>query len=217
MAKKNKGHKGKGRGIMGRSDIPYAQRLQMQQRNSINVNREHAATITLYCMSYAMNELEGIGYKRLIRFAARYKRYEDEFYQDIEVGMAHAKRRMEAMGMPISGEFFSERIAGKTRKQQEVHDNALQAVQVALTVGAIAMNDEFGFGESRQLRISQRVTELTERYAREGEGFLVEKMGQMGFVVIDGRALAFSDEEGNAITAKQYLKLNGTGGDKDAD
>lgn len=208
MAKKNKGHKGKGRGIMNRSDIPYAQRLAMQQRASINVNREHAATITCYIMCYAMNELEGIGYKRLIRFAGRYKQYEDEFYQDIELGMAHAKRRMDAMGMPISGEFFSERIAGKTKKQQEVHDNALQAIQVALTVGAICMNDEFGFGESRQLRISQRVTELTERYAREGEGFLVEKMGQMGFVIIDGRALAFSDGEGNAITAKQYLKLN---------
>ena len=212
MAKKNKGHKGKGRGIMGRSDIPYAQRLKMQQQSSIRVNREHAATITCYIMCYAMNELEGIGYKRLIRFAARYMRYENEFYQDVEVGMAHAKRRMEAMGMPISGEFFREMIPGKTVRQQEVHDNALQATQVALTVGAIAMNDEFGFGESRQLRISKRMTELSERYAREGEGFLVEKMRQIGFVVIDGRALAFADEEGNAITAKQYLKLHGESG-----
>lgn len=213
--KKNKGHKGKGRGIMNRSDIPYAQRLAMQQRASINVNREHAATITLYCMSVAMNELEGIGYKRLIRFAARYKQYEDEFYQDVEVGMAHAKRRMDAMGMPISGEFFSEHIPSKTKRQQEVHDNALQATQVALTVAAIAMNDEFGFGESRQLRISERVTELSARYAREGEGFLVEKMQQMGFVIIDGRALAFTDDEGNAITAKQWLAS--TGGNRNAD
>lgn len=191
---------------MGRSDIPYAQRIRMQQRSNIRVNREHAATITLYCMSVAMNELEGIGYKRLIRFAARYKQYEDEFYQDIEVGMAHAKRRMEQMGMPISGEFFSEHIPGKTKRQQEVHDNAMQAIQVALTVGAIAMNDEFGFGEARQMKISRRLTELTDRYAREGEGFLVEAMEKMGFVIIDGRAMAFSDDQGNPVSAKKWLE-----------
>lgn len=107
----------KNRGMMARSDIPYAQRLRMQQQSNIVANREHAARVTLYCMSVAMNELEGIGYRRLIRFASRYRQYEDEFYQDIHVGMAHAKRRMEQMGMPISGEFFSERIEGKTRRQ----------------------------------------------------------------------------------------------------
>ena len=199
-------------GILGASHIPYAQRMAMELQSRIVDSRNRAAQITMFCMSVAMHQLEGIGYKRLIRFAARYMRYENEFYQDVEVGMAHAKRRMEAMGMPISGEFFREMIPGKTVRQQEVHDNALQATQVALTVGAIAMNDEFGFGESRQLRISKRMTELSERYAREGEGFLVEKMRQIGFVVIDGRALAFADEEGNAITAKQYLKLHGESG-----
>lgn len=205
MAKRKKGHR---QGVMGRTDIPYAQRLRMQHRSNIRINREHAATITLYCMSVAMHELEGIGYKRLIRFAARYKKYEDEFYEDPEVGMAHAKRRMDAMGMPISGEFFREPMQGMTRKQQEVHDNALQAIQVALTVGAVAMNDEFGFGEARQLKISKRVTELSDRYAREGEGFLVEAMEKMGFVIMDGRAMAFSDGEGNAITARKWLELN---------
>lgn len=190
------------RGVMNRSDIPYAQRIRMQQRSSVLVNREHAARVTLYCMSYAMNELEGIGYKRLIRFAARYKQYEDEFYQDIELGMAHAKRRMEQMGMPISGEFFYEKMDGMTKRQQEVHDHALHAIQVALTVGAIAMNDEFGFGESRQLKISRRVTELSDRYAKEGEGFLLEKMAAIGFLVEDGRVFFTEDEEGNLVRNK---------------
>ena len=202
MAKKNKGHKGKGRGIMNRSDIPYAQRLAMQQRASINVNREHAARITLYCMSVAMNECEGIGYLRLIRFARRYHRYEDEFYQDIELGMAHAKHRMDAMNMPISGEFFQVQIEGLTKKQQQVHDNSMQAIQVALTVGALAMNDEFGFAESRQLRISQRVTELSDRYAKEGEGFLLEKMTRMGFLVENGRVYFAEDDDGNVAPTK---------------
>lgn len=200
MAKKSKKHAS--RGIMNRSDIPYAQRLAMQQRASINVNREHAARITLYCMSAAMNECEGIGYLRLIRFARRYRRYEDEFYQDIEVGMAHAKHRMDAMNMPISGEFFQVQIEGLTKKQQQVHDNSMQDIQVALTVGALAMNDEFGFAESRQLRISQRVTELSERYAKEGEGFLLEKMEKMGFLVENGRVYFAEDDDGNVAPTK---------------
>ena len=201
------------RSIMNRSDIPYAQRIRMQQRSSVLVNREHAARVTLYCMSYAMNELEGIGYRRLVRFAGRYKRYEDEFYQDVELGMAHAKRRMEQMGMPISGEFFYEKMDGMTKRQQEVHDHALQAIQVALTVGAIAMNDEFGFGESRQLKISQRVTELSDRYAKEGEGFLLEKMAAIGFLVEDGRVFFTEDEEGNLVRNKTMTQ----GGNANAD
>ena len=204
--------KNKHRGIMNRSDIPYAQRIRMQQRSSVRANREHAARITLYCMSYAMNELEGIGYRRLIRFAGRYKRYEDEFYQDVELGMAHAKRRMDQMGMPISGEFFYEKMDGMTKRQQEVHDHSLQAIQVALTVGAIAMNDEFGFGQSRQLKISQRVMELSDRYAKEGEGFLLEKMAAIGFLVENGRAFFAEDDEGNVAPSKVLTQ----GGDADA-
>lgn len=45
--KQKKGAKRKG-GIMGRSDIPFAQRVAMQQRNDIIVNRDHAAKITMF-------------------------------------------------------------------------------------------------------------------------------------------------------------------------
>lgn len=165
---KKKKSKGKGRSIMDRSDIPYAQRLKLQQSSDIAVNREHAARITLYCISVALNELEGVGYKGLVRYSYRYKEYEREFYEDIDAGMAHAKHRMEQMGMPISGEFFAEKVDGLTKRKQEVHDNSLQAIQVALIIGAISMNDEFGYAQKRQTRISERVTELSARYAKEG-------------------------------------------------
>ena len=102
--KKNNRHKA---GVMGRSDIPYAQRIAMQQNRDIVNCRNHAAQITMFCMSIAMHEVEGIGYKRLVRFSLHFKDIVDEFYEDPEVGMAHAKRRMEQIGMPISGEFFS--------------------------------------------------------------------------------------------------------------
>ena len=210
MAKQKKHKKqSQARGIMGRSDIPYAQRIKMQQTSEIVINREHAAMVTLYCMSVAMNELEGIGYKRLINFSFRYKEYEDEFYEDIEVGMARAKRRMDQMGMPISGGFFADKVDGLTKRKQEVHNHSLQAIQIALIVGAVAMNDEFGFGQERQTKISERVTELTDRYSKEGEKFLLEKMEKIGFPIIDGRAMAYTDGNGNAITKKQWRDANG--------
>ena len=111
--------KGKGRGIMNRSDIPYAQRMALKHQNDIIVNRNHAAKITMYCNSVAMHELEGIGYKRLIRFAQHFKEIIDEFYEDPEVGMAHAKRRLAQMGIDISGDFYSIQIDGLSKKGKQ--------------------------------------------------------------------------------------------------
>lgn len=205
IKKKRKPQRSKGE-IMGRTDIPYAQRLKLQQKSDIAVNREHAAKITMFCMSVAMHELEGIGYKRLVRYSLHYKEVEDEFYEDIEVGMAHAKHRMEQMGMPISGEFFAHKVDGKTAKEQEVHDNALQAIQIALICGAIAANDLFHFGQERQIRISNRVTELSDRYAKEGEKFLLDEMRKIGFEISGNNVLAYMDEEGQAVTPRQWAK-----------
>lgn len=208
--KKHKG-KGKGRGIMNRSDIPYAQRMALKHQNDIMVNRNHAAKISMYCNSIAMYEEEGIGYKRLIRFAQHFKEVLDEFYADPVVGMAHAKRRLEQMGMPISGEFYSVQLEGLSQKEQEIHDNCMQAVQIALICSTIAMNDVFGFGRERQLRISAKAEQLSGRYNREGEKFLLDKMGEIGFQIIDGEVMAYADDDGNAITPKQWREQNHDG------
>lgn len=206
MAKKNKPKKHKSKGLMGRSDIPFVQRIQMQHRSDVVFNREQAAKVTMFCMSVAMYEIKRVAYKRLVRFHNRYMEYEREFYQDPEVGMAHAKTRMEQIGMPISGEFFTEKVEGLTARKQDVHDNALQAIQVALTVGAIAMNDEFGFGQEVQFRISERVTELSDRYKKEGIQFLLDEMKKIGFDVVNGTVRAYMDENGNAVTPKRARK-----------
>ena len=81
-----------------RSDIPYVQRLAMERAGSIAANREVAAQAALLCASVAMHEVKNVGYKRLVRFSLRFKQVIDEFYEDVEVGMAHAKARMEQMG-----------------------------------------------------------------------------------------------------------------------
>ena len=51
-------------GLMDRSDIPYAQRLKLQQKADINISREQAAKVTLYCLSVAMYEIKKVGYTR---------------------------------------------------------------------------------------------------------------------------------------------------------
>lgn len=196
----------KSKGLMDRTDIPYAVRMAMKHQNDIIVNRNHAAKITMYCNSVAMYELEGIGYKRLIRFAQHFKEIIDEFYEDPELGMAHAKRRLAQMGIDISGDFYSVLIDGLSKKQQEIQDNRLQAAQIAIICNAIAMNDVFGFGQERQDRIAEKAQEYSARYAKEGEKFLLEKMEKIGFVIDNGEVIAFADDDGNAITRKQWLE-----------
>ena len=209
--KKNRGPRkapGNRTNLMERSDIPYAQRMALQHQSDIKANRDHAAKIAMYCNSIAMYEEEGIGYKRLIRFAQHFKEILDEFYEDPELGMAHAKRRLEQMGMPISGEYYSIKIDGLSKKSQEIQDHRLQAVQIALICSAIAMNDVFGFGQERQFRISQKADELSGQYNKKGEKFLLDKMKEIGFVILDGEVIAFSDDDGNAITHKQWREQN---------
>ena len=104
MAKPKKIKKHHRGSIMNRSDIPYAERMAMQHKSNIVFNREHAAKIIMYCVCCALNESEGIGYKRLVRYSIRFKTVIDEIYDDIEVGMAHAKQRLASHGINISGE-----------------------------------------------------------------------------------------------------------------
>ena len=204
MAKKKQKKKSKARGIMGRSDIPYAQRMAMQHQSDIVENRDHAAKIALYCLSIAMNEEECIGYKRLVRFSYRHKEAIDEFYEDTDVGMAHAKRRLEQMGMPISGEFYTIEVEGQSKREQDISNHRVQAMQIALLCGTIAMNDEFGFGQERQFRISEKAKELSAQYVKKGEKFLLEKMEKIGFLIVDGEAKACIDENGNAVSTKKW-------------
>lgn len=206
MAKKTQQKSRRNNPIMGRSDIPYSKRLALRQSNDIIINRDNAARIAMYCMSVAVHRLEGVGYKRLVRFSRRFREVVDEFYDDPEVGMAHAKRRMEQLGMPISGEFYSIQLEGQTKRTQELYNHALQAAQIAFVCGTIAMNEEFGYGEIRQKRISDLVSELTKRYTREGEQFLLDEMEKIGFPIVDGKVMAYTDEDGNAVTPSKARK-----------
>ena len=190
-----------------RSDIPYAKRLAMRRQNDIVVNRDHAARIAMYCQSVSMNKLEGIGYKRLVRFSYEFMDNVYEFYEDPEVGMAHLKQRLAQIGIHISGEFFTApRKEGQSQHEWEIDNHRLQSSQVALLVGNVTMNDMFGFGQEKLERIAAMGRELADRYAEEGEQFLLDEMEKIGFVIADGRVNACVDDDGNPITKKKWLE-----------
>lgn len=198
--------------IMNRSDIPYAQRMAMQHRGAIIANREHAAKTIMYCVCCALHKSEGIGYKRLVRYSIRFKTVLDEIYEDIEVGMAHAKQRLASHGIDISGDLYTMPIPGASAKEQNIQDHAMQAMQIAQLAATVTMNDEFGLGEMRLNRVLEMVNRMAARYAKEGEAFLLAEMEKIGFLIIDGSASCFMDDDGNPITAARAIKegyLNG--------
>lgn len=196
MARKNKG-------FMGRSDIPFAQRMQLQRQAEIVSIRNQAAKVAMFCRSVALHDVEGIGYKRLVRFSLHFKEVVDEFYEDVEVGMAHAAQRLAQMGRPISGELFTVEPDGRSKRRVEMQNNALQAAQIALICADIAMNDEFGFGQERQDRVAVYSEQLAARYKKEGEGFLLAELKKIGFLVVDGEVRAFLNDDDQPITPKQ--------------
>ncbi len=195
--------KKKRKGIMGASHIPYAQRLKWQQQDRIAVNRNFSAKVAMFCKCIAIHRVKGVGYRKLVEFSLRYKEVEDEIYEDLEYGMDKAKRRMEQMGMPISGELYSVKMPGFSKREQQVHDHSMQAAQIAMIASAISMNDVFGYGKTVQERIDLETTKVTEEYNKKGFDWLLGEMKKLGFLVVDGEVRAFLDDDNKAVTPKR--------------
>lgn len=199
--------KKKHKGIMGASHIPYAQRLKMQQQGRIAVNRNHAAKIAMFCKCLAIHDVKGVGYSKLVEFSLRYKEVEDEIYgengTELEYGLDKARRRMEQMDMPISGELYHIPRPDMSKRDQEVYNHSVQSVQISCIASAIAMNDVFGYGKVVQERIELRATERTEEYNKKGFDWLLGEMEKLGFLVVDGEVRAFLDDDNKAVTPKR--------------
>lgn len=199
--------KSRGRGdVMGMRNIPYAQRLRMLQMSAIKEARDHAAKTTMFCHCIALNELEGIGYKRLVRYSLQFKGLIDEFYNDTDVGLYRARHRMESHGIPIPEEIPFVRVPGLSPRDQQLFDHAIHSSYVAHLVALIADNEVFGFGREKIERLSVRGADLMERYNKEGDGFLFEAMEKLGFAILDGHVTAFTGDNDEPISYKNWLK-----------
>lgn len=192
-------------GIMGRSDIPYAQRIRMQQRSHIEWSREQGARIFMYAFAAAAHQIHGKGYVSLVRFAGRFREIDREFYGsgDIEYSMDDARRRLAQMGITISGDIaLAKNTEGYTKRHMEVKHNIAQATQAAGICATIAANDVWGWAEKHIRPVLDLAQEHMHRYAREGEGFLLEYLEKLGSVIVDGRAVGFVDEDDNPVRQK---------------
>jgi hypothetical protein len=199
--------KKKSKGIMGASHIPYAQRLKMQQADRIAVNRNFSAKVAMFCKCVAIHRVKGAGYKSLVQFSLRYKEVEDEIYgengDELEYGLDKAKRRMEQMNMPISGELYHIPMPGMSKREQEVYNHSVQSAQIAMIASAISMNDVWGWGATVQERIELETTKVTEEYNKKGFDWLLGEMEKLGFLVVDGEVRAFLDDDNKAVTPKR--------------
>ena len=90
----------KAKGIQ-RSDIPYKDRLMVNQFANIAAHRDHSALVANKLRMIAENDEEGLGYLRLSRIAKRYHNISEEYYTDPEYYEAKADQRLRQMGFLV--------------------------------------------------------------------------------------------------------------------
>lgn len=95
MAKKKRTGGGAGR------TLPLSQRMQQERQAAIAANREDAAQTALKIACVALNDTEGLGRKRICRFAQRLMLLVKEYYASPEEGEYHLNKRLEQMGFVI--------------------------------------------------------------------------------------------------------------------
>ena len=86
-----------------RSDIPYKDRLLLEKYKTIKEHRDDAARVAMKVACVALNNTEGLGYARLIRFADELERLLSEYYEDPEVQEVNLNKRLEQIGFKIEG------------------------------------------------------------------------------------------------------------------
>ncbi len=84
------------------SDIRYADRLLMKKYQTIAEHRNDAARTAMKLACVALNDTEGLGFKRLVKFAQHHQELVNEFYQDPEMGEAHLNHRLQQLGFAVS-------------------------------------------------------------------------------------------------------------------
>ena len=86
---------------MQRSDIPYKDRLMVNQFANIAQHRDHSAVVANKIGMVALNDLKGMGYIQLTRWGLLYNSLNGEFYSDPEYQEAKLDERIRKMGFVV--------------------------------------------------------------------------------------------------------------------
>lgn len=84
-----------------RSDIPYAQRLQHNKLAEIAAHRDAAHLIELKLSLLSLNEIKGMGYVQLSRYAALQQKNREEYYSDPEYMSAKLDEAVRKLGFIV--------------------------------------------------------------------------------------------------------------------
>ena len=102
-----------------RSDVPYSHRMLHERDINITYHRDDAARAVLMLAMVALNDTEGMGYKRLLRFANHLMPMVHEYYSDRERMHVHVKRRLESIGFVVRGnEIFPKEVWEEIKSDQ---------------------------------------------------------------------------------------------------
>ena len=89
-------------GVMGRRDVPLAERLQRQRAAVIAAERQDSAETIIKLACVVMNEMFGIGFTRLTKFAVRLMEMTQWYYnEDPDVALAQLNGRLEQIGFDM--------------------------------------------------------------------------------------------------------------------
>ena len=86
-----------------RSDIPYKDRLLLEKYRTVQEHRDDAARVAMKVACVALNNTEGFGYARLIRFADELQNLLAEYYEDPDVQEQHLNERLNQIGFCCEG------------------------------------------------------------------------------------------------------------------
>lgn len=100
MSKKAKGNHPR-RAKFANSDIPYKDRLLMNQYTTVAEHRDHAALVAMKIATVALNDTEGMGYMRLSRFAKHQEELTELYYTDPEYQEQKLNERLQQLGFKV--------------------------------------------------------------------------------------------------------------------
>ena len=123
----------KSKGVQ-RSDIPYKDRLMVNQFANIAQHRDHSALVANKVGMVALNDTEGLGYLRLSRFAKRYHFLNEEYYKDPEYQEAKLDERLKKLGFLVE--------EGRVFCAEDDEDNIVSTDTLALSPDILFVREQ---------------------------------------------------------------------------
>lgn len=134
-----------------RSDIPYKDRLMVNQFANIAAHRDNSALVANKVGMVALNDTEGLGYLRLSRFAKRYHFLNEEYYQDPEYQEAKLDERLKKLGFLVE--------EGRVFCAEDEEDNIVSTDTLALCPEILFIRDQLSTAD-QFAQVAEEAVEL---------------------------------------------------------